>query len=1214
MSSAHVWEIDSPFSLGDAATVALFQVWAPEQPGDEGAAERVSVSIGGYTPPPELGLALTPGRPLIGFQDPNPAAAAGAESPLLTELAMTPGEYSVWVAVDASGLRAVAQQVVDPLAPEEETPNLVSASAARGARETARAAEARFGPAAAVMEDTPGTSGFDEADPETVTLMVPFTLRRDGALSGAPATEQHVLKVKLAREPWPPNSLRIDLRALVDRRAFGRLDPPSDRRPELRALYPVLTESEAYVDVAEVIVSARGVSPIARRIETRLQAHGWHPDITNALSIIDPATQQDGGAVTLIPSPGGAFRARRLLRLRCGPRGVPEPAELMEGPLQALLIGPGLTGRGGARTKIAWSLEHVLRVAPPTDPGRLEARIVSDGADWTRELGVFTLAGEPKPEVADAPPPLPERRVTPAALDDPSGKTPTARLMTLEVTLHGQPPALRAGPSSVRVEAEAELLDHNGAPILALQPFASALFQQFGEPVATLSPGARFVRLTVAAPSARQVYMEALGEIFDPDRPLHLRLQLTASGALTGAAELRRAFRLDDALRPNTLAIDFGADSVAAARSDGSGLAATIPLHNALTAAFPAAAAETPFLDAAVGLDPNASWRAEALPESLWSIAPEAALRVDALSAAQHLKRRFAVSLPARGADEAGPLCVRGVMSKLPAWGGAETLAAPAQAVETGGPLNRVPIEQLLSDALHELGDLHLPYAEPFSTAPTASLALTCPSRFGPQGRRRAAEAAGALSRRLGLELDPRAVAVIPAADATAAYYIDRLPIDDAPALRVLAFDLGARELNLALTTAERAAPGLGAEVRDLTVSARGGAGVGAEAIDLTLYFIIHDALSLIPESAPLAYAENLLEPIDNVDADAPARRMKRRLARAIADAKIALTEACRAATEGGRYGWADGVEMEIQVGDARSVAGGALWPVALKSGGGGFSEGESLDLGPGLRLTRRHGALKLALSRTAAETPAMTGLLDFLCDRAIRLALPELEAADLLAVSGRGALFPLVYDRLAQTLEAGGVAERFAFPQPDKAETMKAAAVQGAARLAAEGYSERLTAETGGPGAGRYALLITEREVDGDERARRLVPEASFPAMNGAYVGRLRLVEAPAGLTAETLNTDPYASALLTPIGLGGEARALGLGADSPPPQIRLDPDGRLSLMAGETPFSVDAAAFRPFPLLHRAPFDVRQEHTPPGRQNDAAGRRINHQAVSSS
>ncbi|MEL7316605.1 MAG: DUF697 domain-containing protein, partial [Cyanobacteria bacterium J06559_3] len=52
----------------------------------------------------------------------------------------------------------------------------------------------------------------------------------------------------------------------------------------------------------------------------------------------------------------------------------------------------------------------------------------------------------------------------------------------------------------------------------------------------------------------------------------------------------------------------------------------------------------------------------------------------------------------------------------------------------------------------------------------------------------------------------------------------------------------------------------------------------------LTLYFIIHDALSLIPESAPLAYAENLLAPIEDVEADAPARRMKRRLARAIAE------------------------------------------------------------------------------------------------------------------------------------------------------------------------------------------------------------------------------------------------------------------------------------------------------------------------------------------
>ncbi|MBX2855006.1 MAG: hypothetical protein KTR21_08460 [Rhodobacteraceae bacterium] len=1221
MSSPRVWEIDAPFSLGDSATVALFQVWAPEQPGPEGATEVVSASIGAYTPPPELGLTLTPGRPLVGFQDPNPAAAAGAESPLRTELALTPGEYSVWLAVDASGLSAVDQQIIDPLAPEEDTPALTSASAARGARETARGAAARFGPAAVMDEEIQPSAALEGTDPETVTLTVPFTLRRDGAISGAPAAEQHVLKVKFAREPWPPNSLRIDLRALVDRRAFGRLDPPSDRRPELRALYPVLTESEAYVDIAEIIVSARGVSPIAKRIETRLQAHGWHPDVTNALSIIDPATQQDGGAVTLTPSPGGAFRAKRVLRLRCGPRGVSEPAELMEGPLQALLIGPGLSGRGGARTKIAWSLEHVLRVAPPTDPGRVEARIVSDGADWTRELGAFTLAGEPKPEIADGPPPLPERRVTPAALDDPSGRTPTARLLTVEVTLHGQPPSLRAGPSSVRLEAEAELLDHNGAPIMALTRLANALFQHSTEPSATLSPGARFARLTVAAPSARQMYMEALGETFDPDRPLHLRLKLTVSGAMTGVAELRRAFRLDDALRPNTLAIDFGADSVSAARADGSGLAATIPLGKALTAAFPASsAAETPFLDGAVGLEPEACWRAEALPESLWSVAPEAALKVDALAAAQHLKRRFAVSLPARGAAEAGAAQLRGLMSKLPAWGGAEPLAAPVRAVDAGGPLDRIAIDLALGDALHELGDLHLAYAEPLSTAPVASLALTCPSRTGPQGRRRAAESAGALARRLGLELDPRAVAVIPAADATAAYYIDRLPIDEEAGLRVLTFDLGARELSLALATAERAAPGLGAEVRDLEIAARAGAAIGAEAIDLTIYFIVHAALSRLPDSAPLLYAEDLLAPIEETRAEAPERLMKRRMARAIAEAKAALTDACRIASSGGRYGWADGVEMEVQVGDARSVAGGSLWPVATRGGlngdknGSGFAEGEIIEIDPGLRLTRRNGALKLLMSREAVAGAAMTELLDFVCDRAIRLALPELEAVDMLVVSGRGALFPLVYDRLAQTLEAGGVAERFAFPQPDRAETMKAAAALGAARLTAEGYGERLAAEAGGPGSGRYAMLITEREVNGDERARRLIPEGSFPAMGGAYVGRLRLMEAPAGLTAEALNTDPFASTLLTPVGLGGEARALGLTSESPPPQIRLDPDGRLSLIAGETPFSVDAAPFRPFPVLHRAPFDVRQEHAPPGWPDDMAERRASNQAVSSS
>ncbi|MEL6317752.1 MAG: hypothetical protein AAFR16_08975, partial [Pseudomonadota bacterium] len=724
--------------------------------------------------------------------------------------------------------------------------------------------------------------------------------------------------------------------------------------------------------------------------------------------------------------------------------------------------------------------------------------------------------------------------------------------------------------------------------------------------VAALTGAIRRARFVAAIEQSERAFEQALDALYEPGQAFQLELDLKIAGLVGGALRAVRPFRFEAVSDRRVLAIDLGGAAIAAALSDEAGEPKLLPLGRAMARVDPQTAeGDGYFIDSALGLGADECWRPRLAPETLWRAVPGAALAVDAEDAALGLERNYLLaSPPLSGAAQArarpqGPRLSLGAV-KLAAEGGALPLDRAVWTADSAPDLARaVDPEKVVADALHELVDHHMAAIGATADAYCASVAMTAPTRAGPRQRARLRRAVLPMLRRLGHDPDKaaNAITLVSEAEAALAHHLNRLPADGRGKVSAALFDLGAATLDMAIATADRIDPQNGARVRGAEISAQVGVEIGGDAIDLVLYFTIADALRRLSEApdAPARLVVDPLEPIADMrparvagdPASTPEARLaaKEALIRAIRRAKVDLSERCRAASPSGEYGWPSNELFRVQVGLGADAAAPARrapstpradWPVqeirpgAVAAAGpvrlaGGVTleadaDGRSEGAGP--------GALRLSFTRAAIERPAMRELMRFLTEDALghlfnrrsrrrtgrsgdfSAAVAPIEPVDYLIVSGRAALWPLVYEGLSAALDATGglaseraVARAFAHPEPESDAALKSAAVRGSAVAATEqtARAARRDHDQEESDLRHFALLVSERDLEGRERFTQLIPRSRFDQMRG-YSGFMRLVSAPPRLTIDELNASPWARALIAPTGVAADSRSLGL------------------------------------------------------------------------
>jgi hypothetical protein len=317
----------------------------------------------------------------------------------------------------------------------------------------------------------------------------------------------------------------------------------------------------------------------------------------------------------------------------------------------------------------------------------------------------------------------------------------------------------------------------------------------------------------------------------------------------------------------------------------------------------------------------------------------------------------------------------------------------------------------------------------------------------------------------------------------------------------------------------------------------------------------------------------------------------------AIRDAKADLSRRCRAAcAASGPYRWPETERFRVKVGRLQTQT--TRWPVQPGAGGGRLSL--PMDIAGGVRLVRGSGDdfLWLEMEKAAVQRPAMTQLMEFLTGTIVDLALADArggigrDTLDRVLVSGRAALWPLIYEGLAHRMATLPKRPCFHRRLPPDAHEMKEAVVRGAiavARSTARGVSVRTEdrLETG--------LLLWNPD-------RQPAPILNWrPLRQGVQqetlgVGlRVSLMKACPGLTFEHLRDQPWALSLL--IGTGIEADAAYF---EPPADGRVEvlwtaaPKGVRTLQINGFDIPDTRGAPRPSPALHQVGYDVSERERP--------------------
>lgn len=399
------------------------------------------------------------------------------------------------------------------------------------------------------------------------------------------------------------------------------------------------------------------------------------------------------------------------------------------------------------------------------------------------------------------------------------------------------------------------------------------------------------------------------------------------------------------------------------------------------------------------------------------------------------------------------------VPGRYSVWSDAEKRWAPASEV--------LDPKRVLAYALEDLADLHIQAAssELAEKCHGATVIMTYPNQYTEDQKALLKAQVARFCERVGS--DPSKVELVSESDAVCQYYYYNRWIqvpNDERLIRILVFDMGAGTLDLSLLQyphihAPPSAP-------PQKVLARMGAAVGGNSIDTVLFAYLDQVLRLASQRVDGLELVHALGDSTSSSTGLKAETARRQLFLALKDAKREISEAVRehaARSETDRfYAWHEDIAFDVVVG---SFDDPEEWPLQPNPRLPPFDEkiplaegitiqcvDRTIDLGASSEV---HKMLVVSFQKKVFEKEGpMASLMKFACDDCVSLLLKQLEAhgatsgIDLVVVSGRASLWPMVYERLRKRLRPeNSDAPSFVHSIPPAPEDMKLAVAAGAIR-----------------------------------------------------------------------------------------------------------------------------------------------------------------------
>lgn len=448
-----------------------------------------------------------------------------------------------------------------------------------------------------------------------------------------------------------------------------------------------------------------------------------------------------------------------------------------------------------------------------------------------------------------------------------------------------------------------------------------------------------------------------------------------------------------------------------------------------------------------VGFDARRLWRRTRLGPSIWHQDPET-------NGAQ-VRQLPELSVPFVPHSEASELSAEVVTApKMAVLNAASATEASLAMGRQAGPPPQLSPAEVIAALLDEMGALHLAWDPTFASLRGTNIILSYSNQFleshleiyrrAIQGQVLNHDGVGpdpllsqvvmGLAKRL--DTHPGNIFLVPESIAAAAGMLTGHPLPSNTKQNVLVFDLGSGTLDVSLLSVQTDNNGSVIGAPDDLNSV--GASVGGDTIDLVLYFIIHNKLAEVARRHPGLYQRRLVD-----DASDEAHlAAKFNMSGAIRAAKARLSAAIK--RRGGRFRWADDIEMIVQVGGPAGAP--DRWPTDQSS----VMDRTALEDDPDLvfDVPGSEGELHLILRRVDVDVEPMNQLLNFMVHDVIDLALAGVGAAadvDKIVVTGRAALWPLLWELLERPRDGALRSADLLLDTPPDAQEMKFAVARGA-------------------------------------------------------------------------------------------------------------------------------------------------------------------------
>jgi len=612
------------------------------------------------------------------------------------------------------------------------------------------------------------------------------------------------------------------------------------------------------------------------------------------------------------------------------------------------------------------------------------------------------------------------------------------------------------------------------------------------------------------------------------------------------------------------------------------------------------------FISSSISLNPNNIWRNKIHGCSLWAYMDSNMPFSSGKIITKQLKRDYAISFPFRQSDEikdksdnliSAPkilmMLPKNEINKENTWQYHDGIY---QIKDT------INIEKLTSNILHEIADFYLPWATYNGKIFQSRLILTHPNQYSKLHKNRLKNATKLISERIGSV--PHSTRLVSESDAVAAYFLQKNNINNkiiknksGGKLNILVFDLGAGTLDLTLTKTPVDKDG-NLNFSPSNIKKRMGVALGGDMIDLVLYFMIDSILSAFSRQEEIInYINPLTEEVSsNLKTTNSARHLKSKynLAASIRKAKIKLSNTCRKNNiSSNTLFWENEEKLLVKIGSFNDRKN---WPIDIIEKVEGDIELDSKKY-ENINIKIKKSDIYLSLTKTIVKYPDMNTLIDFMVREVPHIFFKgeksiKLKNIDILLLSGRASLWPLVHEGLDTEIKKSGndwsFSELLIYEKLPDASELKQAVAEGAINIARNVdlppkklehdafYILCWIPSDSGPNYRKLKQLTKEREVI-------------------KIHDKVSLIQAPSGLELSDIKK-PWMSSLLFETEHPHNAIDLNSRDHKITVILETDEEGKKFYRLGDFQGEVKGKCFPIIPTLRNENCNINKKHCPPG------------------